>query len=569
MSRKGRTWAFLCAALVTAWWPEGAGAQALFANAYGGTGTEWAYSLQQTADGGYVLSGPSSTASAGGYDFWIAKLDADGALTWTRSYGGASDDVPNAMRQTADGGYVLAGRTQSYGAGGFDLWVVRLDASGNRLWQRSYGGTGSYDTCYALREDADGNLYLAGWTNSYGAGNIDFWVLKLDASGASLWQRAFGGTNNDFPYAMCLAPEGGVVVAGATASYGAGGNDVWVIQVDASGNRVWQKAYGGSGHDTAFAVDTTADGGYIVAGRTESFGAGSADFWVLKLDATGTLAWQRTYGGSALDWAFAIRQTADGGYLVAGQTLSFGAGAEDAWILKLDTAGAVEWQRAYGGTSLDYAYTVAPAADGSFLVGGVTGSFGSGSYDALVLKLDLSCLSGAACAPFLVTAVTPGAPSPTATTTTRNPATTAAATATATPSASVPTLGRSVQCTYPTLPAGGEVTLFVSKSGAEPRLTWVAPGGSCTASGFGVYRGSFPVFPYAYEALDCAVPDGYFADATSGDNQYYLVVPQGATLEGSFGRSFDGTASSERPPAAAPCHPRCLLTCPATSAGGP
>jgi len=561
MTRIGIVAALLAVALGLSLLSLGTGAQELFANSYGGSGTEWAYSLQQTPDGGYILSGPSSTSSAGSYDFWIVKLDAAGAVSWQKTLGGSSDDIPNGMLQTADGGYLLAGRTSSYGAGGLDLWVVKLDASGNIVWQKSYGGSGSYDAAYSVRQAADGGYFLAGWTNSYGSG-YEMWLLKLDASGNSVWQKAYGGSGSEFAYASCPSSDGGFVVAGSTSSSGAGSNDFWVIKVDSSGNRVWQKAYGGAGADTAFSVEPTADGGYVVAGRTESFGAGSADFWVLKLDSTGTLVWQRTYGGSALDWAFAVRQTADGGYLVAGQTLSFGAGKEDVWVLRLDSTGGVLWQRAYGGSELDYAYCIGQASDGSLLVGGVSGSSSAGSYDAAVLKLADSCLAGGSCSRFRVTAGTTSTPSVTTTTTTRNPTTTTAAAVTTTATAAAPAVTRTVQCTYPTLPEDSAVTLTLSKSGSAPRLSWAAPSGGCSVTGYGVYRGTFPIYPYNHEALDCAVPDSYFVDSTAGDNQYYLLVPNNAYLEGSFGTSFDGTTYAERPAGPSPCRPQCLLACP-------
>jgi len=536
-------------------------AQDLFANSYGGTGTEWAYSLQQTPDGGYILSGPSSTSSAGSYDFWIVKLDAAGAVVWQKTLGGSADDIPNGMLQTADGGYLLAGRTSSYGAGGLDLWVVKLDSSGNVVWQKSYGGSGSYDAAYSVRQAPDGGYYLAGWTNSFGTG-YEMWLLKLDSSGNSVWQKAYGGSGSEFAYSSCLSGDGGLVVAGSTSTGGAGSNDFWVIKVDSSGNRVWQKAYGGSGADTAFSVETTADGGYVVAGRTESFGAGSADFWVLKLDSTGNILWQRTYGGTALDWAFAVRQTADGGYLVAGQTLSFGAAKEDVWILRLDSTGGILWQRAYGGSELDYAYCVGQASDGSLLVGGVSGSSSAGSYDAVVLKLADSCLAGNSCSRFRTTAGTTSTPSCTTTTTTRNPTTSTAASVTTTAAVTSAPVTRTVQCAYPTLPRDAAVTLTLSKSGNSPRLSWAAPPGGCSVTGYGVYRGTFPIFPYNYQALDCAVPDSYFVDSTAGENQYYILVPNNAYLEGSFGTSFDGTKSAERPAAPSPCRPQCLLPCP-------
>ena len=533
-------------------------AQDLFANAYGGGGYEYAYTLIQTSDGGYALSGPTDSFGAGGWDYWIAKLDANGVITWQKTYGGAEDDIPNAMLQTLDGGYVLAGRTQSFGAGGWDFWILKLDASGGRVWQKTCGGKQD-DMAYSIQQTVNGAYVVSGWTASYGTGSFDYWVLKLDASGNSLWQKAYGGTSADWPYASCLTSDGGVVVAGGSVSFGIGDNDVWVLKLDSSGNRVWQKAYGGPSDDRAFSVQQTADGGFVVAGFTKSFGAGDMDFWVLRLDASGTLAWQRTYGGGAMDWAFGVRQTSEGGYLVVGRTDSFGLGGADAWILKLDDAGLVTWQRTFGGGALDYAYSVRETADGSYLVGGVTGSYGAGNYDAMVLKLEPSCLLGGHCASFTVTSVTPDSETATTTTTTRDPVAVFSTPLTNAPASSDSTATRARVCKVPTLPVPDTLSLWVTKSGGDPVLNWGAPADPCTVSGYGIYRGTFPVHPYNHASISCAVTGTSYTDPSSGDNQYYLVVPLNASLEGSYGTASDGTGI---PPGSSPCRPQCLLLCP-------
>jgi hypothetical protein len=537
--------------------PLAARAQDLFANAYGDSGYEHAYTLIQTADGGYAFSGPTDSVGAGGYDYWIVKLDAAGAVAWERAYGGAGDDIPNAMVQTLDGGYVLAGRTQSFGAGGWDFWILKVDASGGRVWQRTYGGKQD-DMAYSIVQTGNGALIVSGWTASYGAGGFDYWLLKLDASGSSLWQKAYGGTSADWPYASCLTSDEGVVVAGGSVSFGAGDNDVWVLRLDASGNRVWQKAYGGPSDDRAFSVQQTPDGGYVVAGFTRSFGAGDMDFWVLRLDASGGLLWQRTYGGDATDWAFGVHAASEGGYVVVGRTDSFGLGDADAWILKLDESGGVAWQRTFGGGALDYAYSVRETSDGSYLVGGVTGSHG-GWYDAMVLKLEPSCLLGGDCGAFTITSVAPDSGAAATTTTTRDPQSTLAVSLAEEPLSFTSEAVRTRVCKYPTLPVPDPLTVHVTLSGGAPVLNWSAPGPGCTVEGYGVYRGSFPVYPYNHDSLTCSVTGSSYTDLASGDCQYYLVVPLNLTLEGSYGTASDG---SQIPPAASPCRPQCLLLCP-------
>jgi hypothetical protein len=535
-------------------------AQTFFANAYGGSGYDYAYSIEQTTDGGYAFCGPGTFGTgAGGMDFWVVKLDASGGVTWSRTYGGASDDIPNAMQQTSDGGYIVAGRTLSFGAGGYDYWVLKLTSTGVVTWQRTYGGSKD-DMAYSVRQASDGGYFVAGWTLVSGTSNYDYWILKLDSSGNILWQRTYGGSSLDVVYASHATADGGVVVAGGATSFGAGGYDVWILKLDSLGNVSWQQAYGGSADDFVLSIDQTTDGVYISAGRTTSYGVGT-DFWVLKLDPSGVIEWQKTYGGSALDWAFAVQQTVDGGYIVGGRTDSFGVGT-DLWILKLDAIGNITWQKTYGGTALDYAYSVGQARDGSLLVGGVTGSFGAGSYDAVVLKLESSCMSGSTCPYMSNTSVVPGTPSPSILTTTRSPVTTSISPGTPTYSTSSATVARAVQCAYSNLPGAVFNTLTLTKSGNAPRLQWQVPGGTCAVTGYGIYRGTFPIFPYNHQSLDCTVTVLNYTDGSAGGNQYYLVVPLNTYTEGSYGARADGSTTTERPPASSPCKPQCLLACP-------
>lgn len=535
-------------------------AQDLFADTYGGTGYEYAYSFVQTSDGGYIFCGPSDTSSAGLLDFWIVKLDASGNVSWQKTYGYSGDEVPNSIRQTTDGGYIVAGRTTSFDqTNQMDAWVIKLDGRGNRVWQKTFGKYGGYDAAYCAVQNGEGGYYVAGWTNSYGAGGFDFWVLKLDPDGALLWEKAIGGTSADTPYSCCLSADGGVVVAGG-GTVGAGGYDFWFVKLDSSGNVVWQKAYGGTSSDLAMCVSPAADGGFIAAGRTESYGAGGVDFWVMKLDSSGGLEWQRTYGGSSTDWAFAVTQVAGGGYVVAGRTDSFGTGT-DAWILKLNSTGGIEWQRNYGGAGFEYAYSASETGDGSYLIGGVIGSFGQGSYDAMILKIHPSCFTGGSCSYFAATAVSPVTPSPTISTTTKTTKNSTCSSNTTAPTSTAWTPVRAVQCAYP-LPAGSdEVTITMTLSGDDPVLNWTAPAEACSVTGYGIYRGTLPFSSYDHQSVNCSVTDLTYTDSFSGAAQYYLVVPNNLYLEGSYGYYFDGTGSAERPAASAPCRPQCLLPC--------
>jgi hypothetical protein len=216
--------------------------------------------------------------------------------------------------------------------------LLKLDASGRVAWQRTIGGKG-YDVASSVSSAVDGGYIVAGGTDSYGRGAADAWVLKLDADGNILWQSAYGGDRDDRAASVQPTTDGGYVVAGDTRSFGAGGNDAWVLKLDGSGNVVWQRTYGGAGNEVAWSIAQIAGGGYVLAGSTDSFGAAGGDAWVLRLDASGNVVWQRTYGGASEDRAHSVRPTADGGYIVAGTTYSLGG--VHAWLLKLDADGSI------------------------------------------------------------------------------------------------------------------------------------------------------------------------------------------------------------------------------------
>jgi len=352
---------------------------AQWARIYHGSGYDGAYAIHQTSEGGYVVAGETDSFGAGYIDFWVIKLTTFGAVEWQKSYGGSGYDGAYAIQQTTEGGYVVAGETDSFGASNGDFWILKLDSAGAVEWQKTYGGSG-YDGALAIQQTAEGGYVVAGLTDSFGAGFGDFWILKLDSAGAVEWQKTYGGSTYDSAYAIQQTAEGGYVVAGETLSFGYGVFDAWILKLNALGAVEWQKTYGGSGYDGAYAIQQTSEGGYVVAGLTYSFGAGDADFWVLKLGPLGTVQWQKTYGGSSRDNAYSIHQSSDGGYVVAGVTESFGVGLGDLWMLKVDSAGAVEWQKSSGGTKWDAAYSI-QSSDGGYVVAG----FGS---SVSVLKVD-------------------------------------------------------------------------------------------------------------------------------------------------------------------------------------
>ena len=355
-----------------------------WAKTFGSGKGDVAYSIVQTSDGGYAVAG--YTISKGAGNFYVLNLNGSGELVWDKTFGGGKGDVAYSIVQTSDGGYAVAGTTESYGTGSADLWILKLNSSGELVWAQTFGGSyGDYAT--SIVQTSDGGYAVAGTTESYGAGSADFWVLKLDGSGELVWAQTFGGSYGDYATSIVQTSDGGYAVVGTMESYGTGSADFRVIKLDGFGELVWDKTFGGSFGDDATSIVQTSDGGYAVTGTTESKGAGSLDMWVLKLNSSGGLVWDKTFGGSDDDYAASIVQTYDGGYVVAGYTESYGAGSRDFWVLKLNSSGELVWDQTFGGSGRDGANSIVQTSDGGYSVAGTTESKGTSS-DFWVLKLD-------------------------------------------------------------------------------------------------------------------------------------------------------------------------------------
>jgi len=317
---------------------------------------------------------------------WVLRLDEAGNVVWDHTYGGAQGDSASSIVALADGGFAVAGSTDSKGAGDGDMWVLRLDEAGNVVWDHTYGGAES-DYARSIVALADGGFAVAGVNSSKGAGDDDMWVLRLDEAGNVVWDHTYGGVEGDWAGSIVALADGGFAVAGNTHSKGAGDKDMWVLRLDEAGNVVWDRTFGGVGWDYASEIVALADGGFALAGHTSSKGAGDGDMWVLRLDEAGNVVWDRTYGGARRDIASSIVALVDGGLAVAGITRSKGAGNDDMWVLYLDEAGNVVWDRTYGGAEEDYASEIVALADGGLAVAGYTRSKGAGESDMWVLRL--------------------------------------------------------------------------------------------------------------------------------------------------------------------------------------
>jgi hypothetical protein len=414
---RGLILALLSVSLV-ALFTQYAHAQIRFAKTYRGLDSDQAFSVQQTSDGGYIVAGFTRSFGAGNFDVLLVKTDASGNVQWAKTYGGANSDRVSSVQQTSDGGYILAGETWSFGAGGRDVFLVKTDANGNFQWAKTYGGI-RWDEAFSVQQTSDGGYILAGYTEYSGAGNADFFLIKTDANGNVQWAKIYGGTAWDEARSVQQTSDEGYIVAGYAHSFGAGG-DILLIKTDANGDVQWAKTFGGTNYEFAFSVQQTSDEGYIVAGYTRSFGAGLDDVFLIKTYANGNLEWAKTYGGTNWDHAFSVQQTSDYGYIVAGRTLSFGAVGYDAFLVKTDENGNVQWAKIYGGTIHDYAYSVQQTSDGGYIVAGETRSFGAGTWpDLFLIKTDANGGMDPSCS--IVQNVNPTVNTPSVTVTTPSP----------------------------------------------------------------------------------------------------------------------------------------------------
>lgn len=321
--------------------------------------------IQQTSDGGFIVTG-SIAVPGSSYDVWVLKLNSSGAIQWQKTYGGINQDDGSWIEQTNDGGYIVVGDTQSFGAGTNDVWILKLDQAGDVQWQKTLGASGA-EYGFSVKQTPDDGYIISALTFSFPS--YDFWIIRLDSSGNVVWQKTYGGTNDDLVYSVNLTSDDGFIVSGATDSFGTGLYDIWVLKIDSTGAIQWQKTYGAANTDeySLFGTQETMDGGFILVGGSSNQ-QDQSQIIVLKLNSNGQIQWQNSYSETGSEGASSIAQTIDGGYIVAGQTGRLGTGAY--WLLKLDSSGNISWQKAYQGDHFQRLTSVAQTSDGGFVVSG-------------------------------------------------------------------------------------------------------------------------------------------------------------------------------------------------------
>lgn len=371
----------------------------------GGSGSEDAYAVQQTTDGGYIVAGWTTSFDGdvtnyhGGLDYWVVKLNSTGAITWQKAFGGTGNERANAVQQTSDGGYIVAGLSNSTNGditanhGSYDYWIIKLDGTGMLMWEKSFGGTG-IDYAESIQQTSDGGYIVVGRSNSTNGditankGLYDYWTIKLDSTGVLIWEKSLGGTSIDEGYSILQTRDSGYIVVGESYSNDGdvtgnhGDADLWVAKLNHVGAITWQKSIGGTDLDYGYSIQQTKDGGYIILGSTESndgdvtHNHGHYDYWLVKLSLTGSLMWQKTLGGTNRDHGFSIQQTIDGGYIVAGSIesndgdVTHNHGYSDYWLAKLSPTGSIIWEKSLGGTSLEQGRSIQQTTDGGYIIVG-------------------------------------------------------------------------------------------------------------------------------------------------------------------------------------------------------
>ncbi len=346
-------------------------AQITFQKIYGTENVDECKSIQITSDGGYILAGSVSVPD-NLTDMYLIKANSEGEIIWSRTYGGTNFDNAVYALQTNDGGYIVAGQSVTEQAGDIDILIVKTDASGTMLWSKKYGSIVT-DKAMGIEQTTDGGYIIFGYY-AYGLGA---YLIKIDENGNITWTKAYGGKEYAIGYAAHQTTDGGYMLMGRIVdSISDYVFDIMLVKTDSKGDTLWTSTFGGPGEDDPYSAKQTNDGGYIITGRTYSFGAGSTDVFLTKTDENGIVLWTKTYGGPLPDSGEDVVQTSDGGYIISGHSESFGNGASDFYLIRVDEIGDTLWTRTYGGVNGDYAYSIQQTADNGFAVVGTTNSFG-------------------------------------------------------------------------------------------------------------------------------------------------------------------------------------------------
>lgn len=345
---------------------------------YGGAGDDYGRYVLECMDKGFIVVGSTNSSGNGGFDVYILKTDSLGFLEWARTYGGAEDDYGYAFCPCQDSGYIVVGATNSSGSGVSDIFVLKINENGDSVWARTYGDS-LQEFGYSITRTVDNNYLITGTTSSYGAGGIDVYTIKIDTLGNLLWSKTYGGNLDDFGFCVDATNDGGFIITGTTFSFGNGNGDVYVVKADSLGEIEWTGLYGTTLNETGLCVQQTTDSGYIICGS-----AGDVllayEWCLLRYNRNGSLIWHTFQGSLSDDFAYSIQEINEKNYIIAGNF------AYEMYVVRTDTTGYNLWSLLYGGAGTDCAYSVKKTGDNGYIIAGITDSYGAGGYDVYLVR---------------------------------------------------------------------------------------------------------------------------------------------------------------------------------------
>ena len=353
----------------------------LWTKTYGGQYDDVAFECILTDDGGCLIGG-FTQLEAENQDLHLIKTDIEGDTLWTKTYGEEFDDCAFSLFQTQDHRYIAAG-IYAQSEDDTDFWLLNLSETGDTLWTRTYGGE-QEEICHSVLPTWDGGYILAGSTKSFGAGDADFWLVKTNYFGDTLWTRTFGGESTDYCKAMAQSNDGGYILAGCTESFGSGDKDVWLIKTDSNGDSLWTKTYGGTECEEAFDIINTIDNGYLITGTYDWY----SEVYLIKTDFDGDSLWTNTYGEGSVNYGMDSDPTSDYGFVTVGFIRLNSGQPYNILIIETNNLGDTLWTKTVGGADFEFGYNIKQTPDNGYLVAGSTESFGTGGSDIYLVRLE-------------------------------------------------------------------------------------------------------------------------------------------------------------------------------------
>ncbi|MBN4062345.1 MAG: hypothetical protein COA57_10660 [Flavobacteriales bacterium] len=368
--------------------------QTIFQKTFGGIYYDRGVSGIATIDGGYAVLSLITGGNAGSVDYSLFKTDSKANLLWHKTYGGSGYDNPTQLKQLPGGNFILVGNSNSFGAGDYDMYAILVNQLGELIWSKTYGGKGREYIHNVIQTNDNGFLFV-GKSFGYGAGGGDSYLIKTDEKGDTLWTKYYGNSLYERAADVIQCTDGSYTITGFTYSDGKGIDDAYLANLDSTGKIKWAMAYGGSENEHGYTVTQTNDGGYFITGSTKTYSRNKDwNVYLIRTDSEGKLMWSKAYGGPKDDLVYYGIQTPDGGFAVAGYTESYGKGGKDVLAMKINAQGKLLWAKAYGGVAEDEALSIASSDNGGLLIVGRTESFGSGSSDIYTIKTNAEGISG-------------------------------------------------------------------------------------------------------------------------------------------------------------------------------